>query len=401
VNITNNGSEPIDITTSDFVLYPIHSERFSEYMLESNKRSEQYTSECRQKIVGNSYISNKKRQQQKQTMSDNNQTFPNTMVGESISDRIKNIAHEKKESSSLRLHPDIQLVSLDIGETIDLYGFSCSGTARTHVKWQGYSVFFRMCKEYPPMELRWQTHIDRLVSSITSIKTEQQYEQRGGIVDKVLYKVDSYSDFCEESFTPTRVQELNDEIESIIRSSCLSVYNGDVTSHSSHTRCIQCLERISHLLEVQSSDLYQPIKTDVYHVTIRSNVGVDSIYPLWEQAKTIFASRCNYFINNMESVLSSLTKHSKIENGYTLLLQSCTYTIGEVVSYEMSLEPRLKMSSYNHKHPSDSFIELVMVLTDTPDDTDDIPGIMESILSGVFQRAVTTIQSISSIPKPL
>lgn len=411
LHVVNDGPEPIDITTSDVVLYQIDSDDFLSYMQGADQRAEVYLAECRKKVVGNSYISNKK----KQTISNassNSSNPTNSTPGytSSIANRVREMAKKSGNTdvedtdavtpSVLFLHPDIQIVSLDVGETIDLYGFSCSGTPRDHVKWQEHTMFFRMCKEYPKMNLNWDTHMDRMVSAIISIDSEEKYETHKGLVGKLLYKTDSYSDFCKESFPSERVLELKSGLCSMIKGTCLSVYNGDVDNHSKHTRCTRCLERIAHLLELPVQDLYEPVRTDVYQVTIRSDSGIGVIYPLWEQAKHVLVERFRYLIHIMDSILLSIKEHSSMIGGYTLTLDSCTHTIGGITSYEMSRDSRLTMASYNHKHPTDTCIELVMVPKNLPDTIDNVSNLLGEILTDVFYKAIEQTNSISSIPSP-
>jgi DNA-directed RNA polymerase subunit L/DNA-directed RNA polymerase alpha subunit len=404
VNITNNGMEPIDITTSDFSLHSIYSDEFLTYISDSKKRSITYINECREKVVGSSYTSKKSNSKSNsnndtdENVSDKKSTTsPNVYDSCGVIGRVMEYRDKSVESNKKRyLYPDIHIVSLGVGETIDLYGIASSGTPRTHVKWQTFNMFFRMCKEYPTMVLNWDEHIDRLVSIVSSISTEEEYTTHKRLVDKLMYKTSSYSEFKKTPFTPETVKTLKDEMKGIIEQTCSSVYKGDVNSHASHTRCIKCLERITHLLELKQGDLYSPKKTDVYKVTIRSNNGITGIYQMWDDAKDIFVSRCRQLMSNMDIIISSVAKHQSIHDGYTVLLDGCTYTFGEVLSYELVSEPKLSMSSYNHKHPTHSYIEFVLVLTEK---THDPKMVIKNIMNDALNRSIKSTLSISSIPK--
>ena len=407
IRVTNDGPVPIDVTSSDFKLYHTNSDEFYKYMVDANERGQQYKSECRKHIIGNSHISNTK------YMNNSNATT-NLLTKqvqkefEQMVDRMKHTYQSKEQKidkpghdeSSLFLQPYIHLVTLNAGETIDMYGFSSSGTPRDHVKWQSHTMFFRMCKYYPEMKLHWDEYIDRLVSNVSSVKTEEQYNSNKETIGKLLHKTDSYNDFCKELLTPERIQHLKKEIDGIIRNTCDSVYNGDVNSYSKHTRCVRCIDRISHLLELPVTELYEPELTDTYQVTIRTHTDINSIYGVWEQAKSIFSSRCQDRMDKMDTIMSSLTKHTTMKTGYTLRLEQCTYTIGEVISYELSKDKRLYLSSYKHRHPTDSFIEFIFVLSDavSVNDMDETRCVIKEILMDAFRQAISTIETIPSIP---
>jgi DNA-directed RNA polymerase alpha subunit len=137
VSFENKGLVTVDVTTSDLTLYKVNSEKFQEYMEEAFTRKNNVTLSIRKKIVGNNYVV--------PIVANVEEYVCNEKVQKYI-DELDEVDEDTDESEP-QMMQDIHLISLEVGESIDLYGIAYPGTPHTNVKFQQANAFFRQCKK--------------------------------------------------------------------------------------------------------------------------------------------------------------------------------------------------------------------------------------------------------------
>ena len=376
VTYMNNELVPMDVTSDDLKLYKLDDPWFHTHMETSYVKKQRVMDEIQRKIVTNNYVKPVK--------------LPAPYV---MDKRIKEYldSDDSKCQDDPTIPPDIHLISLMPGECIDMYGITFPGSSKQHVKWQQANAYFRQCKdvvEHP--DLDWDTYIKDIVELISDLD-EDGYKQNKIMVDKVLYATNNYETYKTVEWTDEFKLKIYTQIDCMIHQECKDVYNKDISSYKSYTRCTPCIQKIAYLLNVPSEKLYSTVLRDEYMVTIKSN----TIDPkrVWNQSVKYLIFKLETFFKNIDEIVKTQIKpHEKMENGYYIKLENQTHTMGNILQHELQKQKKLFSASYILEHPLHTYVSMVLKWKKPVDD----PVVA---ISAMFKKAITTsINYMKTVP---
>lgn len=378
VKYKNDGLVPVDVTSSDLVLYHVGTSKFQKYMEDAFHRNINVKNAMRHKIVGNTYVTPIVANSNKYT----------------CDERVKAYIDEQDDENpeELRMEQDIHLITLDVGESIDLYGISFPGKPHDNVKYQQGNAFFRVCKKVVCNDLDWKKHIIAIIDLVTTIKTKEEYDKHKILIDKILYTTNNYAEYTSIKFTPAYTKKLKIETKNIIRDTCKQVYNGEIETYDHYNRCMPCLQKIAYILNIDQSVLYTTECLPKYQFTLRTNTI--PCVSLWNKSRKLLGRKCSKFLSNIKQIVKTgVVKHGSMEHGYYVNFPDTTHTMGNIMVHELLKEDSLDICSYVHEHPLHTNIRVVLKFKKQPKEP-------EQALLDVFQSALSrSVEYIRTIPK--
>lgn len=339
----NTGLEPVELTTDDLKLYSVNDKKFLKHMKNSFYNKILVQEKQRKQIVGTNYILPLEANKPKYTMD------------ETVKNYLDNYEEKKQD---LSVESDLHIITLDPHEKIDLYGITMSGTPKEHIKFQQANAYFRQYKEVVNKDIDWNKSVEELVEKVSKINNEDEYKENKILIEKILYKINSYKEYQEIVWTDEYKKQLCDEIHSMLKETCTDVYDKTIKTYSEYSRCIPCIRDMSYLLNKHKEDIYDTEGHKRYHFTISSNTTSPDL--LWNQAIQVLQAKCEKFLEGVpELIQKHLSKNESMENGYFISLDE-THTISKILVHELVKCKSISVVADKQIHPLHPHIILVI-----------------------------------------
>lgn len=369
LKVKNDTNLKMHVTSSDMKLYNLNDPEFAEYFTTLPAKRHQ----------------NRVEQYEEQGISIEEEVDPNAKtIPEDLANYLKENENTEVNLEGL-IEKDIQILILDVGQELEVYGVSIPGIPQTNVKWQqGYSFFSQVklvniSKQFSS----WENIIKNIINELSKIDSENSFNKNknigllfhilrtespitindktytchDGIVTDIVKP--KYTDFQKIKWSKEMKEFITVSILNIIENICKHIHDMDLKHYYEYQRCISCMDQISHILKLEPNSIYELEPLNKYKVTINSNTRQASL--LWNQAINIFAKKIEKLINDIDVKVNVHLKENKNqENGFILKLDNYSHSIGNVIVYELRKESKISNCSYTHTHPLNNYIELHM-----------------------------------------
>lgn len=345
INVKNTTDLLMHVTSSDMKFYKLNDPEFQEYLNGLDKK----------------ILHRRIREYKNQGIDVNDMEInevDKTYVDEDLAVYLDKHKNDSEIDISNVVQENLQITILDVGEELELYGVSIPGIPKDHVKWQQGFAFKQQKKNVIISDtfVKWDDKIESIIEDLKTIKTKDDYNKNKYIdlLFHVLNMKNGFDTFQQIKWTKSIKQTIQKETKQLIENMCGHIYNMDLKEYNEYQRCIPCIEKVAHLLKIESTDIYKLEKLPEYSVTIESNTRKSSL--IWNQAISIFIKKIEDLLKNIEYIVgSNLTVQ---ESGYILKLNNISYTLANIIVHEMRKESKISLCSYRNTHPLNEYIEI-------------------------------------------